>query len=340
MRTLELPRTTCGWGTGTAKTFRNQSYILMDKWGTNLQNPTNNICKIHVPDTGYSMIQADQSGAEALIVAYLCRAGNFRNLFLCNIKPHVYVALHVFQSQLEKRLGHSLSDYTTATISGLKSISGWKDVSDIIKSSDGWDAYERYYFIAKMICHASNYAATAGALQKHILVKSDGVLALPKRDCERFLSVYHSLFPEIREWHALVEDELKSTGELVNLFGFPRKFFGPLSNYKTIKEALAFVPQSTVGCITNMAFVEVQDWLEHNPEVEWDLLNNKHDSVMMQAPHEEALVCAALLQSCMQRPLISPRGEKFQMKSEVSLGRNWAKYDEKTNPLGLKETKI
>ena len=70
-----------------------------------------------------------------------------------------------------------------------------------IASSDHWPSEERYYYIAKMICHASNYGIEPFALQLNILIKSEGTIVLTLKQAKAFLDLYHSLFPEIREWH-------------------------------------------------------------------------------------------------------------------------------------------
>ena len=48
-------------------------------------------------DTLRVLLQRDQSGAEALIVAYDSEPRDYRQLFIHNVKPHVYVALKLFK---------------------------------------------------------------------------------------------------------------------------------------------------------------------------------------------------------------------------------------------------
>src|SRR6266852_2942552 len=99
---LNLPRNTCQWGNCLTLSFRNNSRKVFGTYGTNLQNPTDRICRIYKADEGKILCQVDQSGAEALITAYLCRPGNLRELFIQGINPHVYTALNIFNSQLSK----------------------------------------------------------------------------------------------------------------------------------------------------------------------------------------------------------------------------------------------
>jgi DNA polymerase I-like protein with 3'-5' exonuclease and polymerase domains len=105
------------------------------------------------------------------------------------------------------------------------------------------------------------------------------------------------------------------------------------------KEAYSWIPQSTVGCITNIAWVKMQDYIEtHNKN--WDLLINCHDSILMQAPLAERDEAAKVLQSFMTMPLTATDGiTQYRMKSEVCSGLNWSKKSS-TNPEGMDEIKL
>lgn len=308
-------------------------------FGSNLQNPSDAICRIYQPPPGYSFVQCDESGADALIVAYLCRKGKYRALFENGIKPHTFLALHLFQKQLEIKLQLDLKPYIFSPIESLSQVPGWKEVAKKIKDSDGWSPKERYYFIGKKTIHSSSYGMRGPTFQMDVLKESEGEVILTLKEANHYLGFFHELFPEIQEWQVETQTIIRETRTLYNLFGYPRYFNGPLGD-KLFKEAYAYVPQSTVAVISNMAFVEMQDWLDHNPEAEWDMLNQKHDSTMAQSPTEEAYFCGALMKTLMERPLVNHRGEHFNMKAEVSIGKNWSKHRDDSNPEGMKEIKL
>lgn len=339
-----MPRNTCNYVISGTLSFRLGSRKVLRRWGTNLQNIEKSARHIYIPDKGKVFVQVDQSGAEALIVAYLCEPGNFRDLFIHGVKPHVFVGLHNFKTQWK--------DYYTATgvsnppdidemcklsIPELKKHRDFKEVDKLIKSSDNWPSEKRYYYIAKMICHASNYGMRAGAFQLNVLEKSKGKIALAKIEAQNYLTTYHTLFPEIHGWHREVERQITETHYLFNLFGFPRYFFFAQTNPSDnlLKEAYAQVPQSTVGCITHIAATEMYSYIERERKY-WDLLANTHDSYLLQCPIGEQDTCAKIAQEFMNQELISPKGEKFRMKSEAQYGYNWAPASAK-NPNGLRE---
>lgn len=66
----------------------------------------------------------------------------------------------------------------------------------------------------------------------------------------------------------------------------------------------------------------------------WDILNNKHDSYLIQCPLEDVKECAKISTEFMGQELTAPDGTKFRMKSEALAGYNWAPAGPK-NPRGL-----
>jgi len=124
---------------------------------------------------------------------------------------------------------------------------------------------------------------------------------------------------------------------LKNLFGYPRQFFGPFSP-ECFRDAISWVPQSTVGVITHIAITKYEQFVHEN-KLNWDVLNCGHDSFLTQCPSDEWEDNLKVMGDCLNQTLLSPWGETFQMKSEGQVGENWAPYDEQYNPTGLKEVK-
>lgn len=317
-----MARNTTGYKLAGTETFRISSAKLLSRWGGNLQNVEKSLRKIYIPDEGKTFVQVDQSGAEALVVAYLCRAGKFRQLFNVGIKSHVYVALNLFADVWKAKLPEiDINEYLCATIDKLTTLPKWKELDKLIKSSDLWPSAERYYYMAKQVCHSANYSIGANEFALNVLKNSEGQIALTSLQAGTFLAKYNTLFPEIKNWHLEIQLALKMTRTLRNLQGFPRRFYGPLID-KTFKEAYAFVPQSTVGTITNIAVTTLQRFIEQE-KLDWDILTSTHDSYLVQCPPAEAEACASKMKEFIEQCLVNSRGEEFRMKSEASIGPNW-----------------
>lgn len=328
------------------KYYRLASKSLFGLYGSNMQNVDKATRKIYKPRLGYILNQRDQSGAEALIVAYLCKKGNFRDLFLNKIKPHCYVALHVFpeiwQEEIDKTtldIKCDIDELLACDIPSLKKHPFWQSVDSIIKSSDDWKDRPRYYYIAKQICHSSNYGVGPGMFSLNTLEKSKGKVIITLDDAKKFLDIYHSLFPEIREWHREVEEQVRTTRYLYNLFGNPIYFSGDSESTTEQKEWYAAIAQSTVGIITRLAVTNNQRYIEEH-SLKWDILQDNHDSYVIQTPIDEHLECHRIMKEFIEPELTSPRGEKFRMRSEGASGFNWSPYSEKYNLEGLKNVDV
>ena len=145
----------------------------------------------------------------------------------------------------------------------------------------------------------------------------------------------HSLLPEIREWHFRIQKLYRQTKTLRNLFGFPYQvtdFIGDDYN-----ELYAFVPQSTVGTLTNIACTEFQDYIEEN-KLDWHLLGNCHDSFLAQVSDNEIKQCSFIMKRFIEKEFESPVDKvRFTTKSEVQVGKNWGPYHEIENPQGSHE---
>lgn len=366
------------------KTFRRSSTKILGKWGGNVQNVEKGMREIYQSDgwnesqierlifwlqTGDTsvfteeelfnirvLLQVDQSGAEALIVAYDCEPLNYRKLFIYNVKPHVYVALKLFKDIWKKKASeHGLSitsetinELCNTPIEKLKLNPYWKDLDILIKDSDNWPLTERYYYLAKQTVHSANYGIGTNTFIMNVLEKSGGKIVIDKHKGEYFLGTYRSLFPEIPERCQRIERQVDETKMLFNMFGFPFTVTDYNVMNTSLKDLYAWGPQSTVGEITRIAFSRFQEWIEDSKKP-YDILQDNHDSYLAQCPLTEITLCKQTMQKFMNQELTSPiDGVKFNMKSECQVGFNWSPMkfskdengiDKTVNPLGLREVK-
>lgn len=281
--------------------------------------------RLYIPDEGKVFCQPDQDGAEARIVAYLCEKGKYRELFDNDIKVHSFVSLHMFYDKWVKE--DSTLDYESLRSTSIKELHShpqWKAFNKLAKTSDTWPAQKRYYYLAKQTSHSANYGIKGPTFQMNVLEKSGGKIALSRKEADFFLCFYRQLFPEIPKWNYETARILHSTKILFNLFGHPRLFTGREISSSFDQEGYAFVPQSTVGELTHMAFRDVQLYIEENHK-NWDLLVNTHDGLLAQLPQEEQEEFTTVVTNAFGRELTSPRGEKFRMKIEIKTnGKDWS----------------
>lgn len=370
-------RNTTDYKLAGVKTFRRSSKKLIGGHGGNLQNIEKGMRAIYEPD-GFNdkveakckywlqtgdvsvfteeelftirvFLQVDQSGAEALIVAYDCDARDYRLLFENSVKPHVYVALKLFVDKWKsKAQEHGLSitqetidELYNTPIPLLKKNPSWRDLDLLIKDSDNWGLTERYYYLAKQTVHSANYDIQEGTFIMNILEKSGGKIVIKKDIGKLFLNTYRSLFPEIPERCERVRRQVEETKMLYNMHGHPYS----ITDYNIIgtamKDCYAWGPQSTVGEITRIAFSRLQEWIESAARP-FDILADTHDSYLVQCPLVDVLECKQKMQEFMNQRFTSPiDGVEFNMKSECQVGFNWSPAklleDPPKNVLGLQE---
>jgi hypothetical protein len=319
--TIDRSLYTCGWKIHGANTYRLSSAKLLGNWGGNCQNPDNRLMERIIPRPGNLFLQCDQAGAEALIMAHLARPGRMRELFKCGIKPHTYLALHIF---IKKYAGtadnpHPKERYWMKSGAELKALPEWKALDKLIKNSD------KEYAIGKMTCHAKNYDMKWMTFIINVLERTDGEIVLSASEGKTFLEMFDQVFPEIIELQDEIRGIVQSTRTLRNLFGHPKRFVQPLrSSYE--RQWLAFIPQSTVGVLAVRAAIGIRNELKKEKlDQEILLVNNKHDSLLLDCPPKHEQYGVDLLQRHMAQELQTPKGETFRMGVEVSKGYSWSK---------------
>jgi len=274
MINLSYPRFTGLYKVHGTKSFRLASSKLFG-FGSNLQNLAKSVAEILIPDEGMSLVKMDQAGAEARVVAYCCLPGPYRELFEHGVKCHSFVAMHLFKDRFKPS-----KEALEASPKKLSQMEEW--TNHLAKRIAGSG---KPYDIGKMVSHASNYGIAGTEFAINCLDKSRGTLVISNREAQLFIDTYLDLFPEIAKWQAETINRVKTERVLRNLFGYPRQFNQTLSE-SYFKEALSFIPQSTVGVLNNRVFADMQDYID-GAQRQWILLQNLHDSIMMECPHRE-----------------------------------------------------
>lgn len=168
--------------------------------------------------------------------------------------------------------------------------------------------------LAKTLVHAANYGIGARKFSKHI-GKSEA-------EARELLNQYYALYPSIKRWHMEVEDRIGKTRILRTPLGRARMFFGRWGP-DLVREAIAYVPQSTVSDIINMGIVEASD----NLPPQWELLLQVHDSILMQVPEGTAMEqVVRFIRHYFEFP-VEIEGRQMVIPVDIKWGYNWAKME-------------
>lgn len=320
---------TCSWKIAGPDTMRLASSKLLGSIGCNLQNTSETLMRCVIPRDGCIFIQPDQSGAEALIVAMEAPKGRFRRLFELNIKVHSYMALQIFTEKFKG--SYSPARYKSVDPDTFIGYSEYKDLLKSIASS------KKEYGLGKLVIHAKNYSMGPKTFQLNVLEHSEGETVLSAKEAKEFLATHEVIFPEIMEWQAIIRGQVAGCRMLRNLFGYPRRFEHIWTD-ELERQALAFIPQSTVGVLTTLTYTDLWHYIKKN-RLPWFLRNNKHDSLLLETPDQPEHIehGIAKCKEFIGRPLRSTHGEEYSMKVGISIGHNWGHYHITDNLDGMKE---
>lgn len=245
-----------------------------------------NVRKLFIPDEGMGIFDMDLDRADLQVVVW---ESNDEEL------------------KAALRLGVDLHLLNAGSIFGIKELNRENLLDpEFLKYAKRTYAKQRQF--CKAWVHGTNYGG-----KDRTMASTVGITVAEN---ERFRLRWFGEHPGIRKWHESTELQLTRHRYVENRFGYRYTFFGRVEG--ALPEALAWVPQSTVGCVINRAWDNIDKQV---PEVQ--MLLQMHDSLVGQLPHElsEALLprvqAAARVVIPYDDPLIIPTGINY---SPISWG--------------------
>lgn len=297
---------------GGAWTGRMSSNKDHHQRGANLQNIAERHRDIFIADPGYKLVYADYKQAESNTVAHL--AGDEKY-----IEAHAIGDVHTYVT----RLVWPELPWT------------WDIKKDkkIAKQNPEWDQApgHEYRFQSKRIQHGSNYGLSPFGIAM--------IAHIPQAAAEQAQGNYYKAFPMIPAWQNWNGSQVKEQLPLYNPLGRRIMLFGRPWDGHTLKQGLAFQPQSTVADLVNIAMWRI--WKELEPEG-LQLLAQVHDALLFQYPEDrEDLLYRALELMKIDIPIKGVDGKMrtMQIEVEAAVGRNW-RHKSEDNPEGIEEIEI
>lgn len=262
--------------------------------GTNLQNITDELRRMFIPDPGYKLAYLDLEQAESRAVAYISGDANY-------IKACESGDLHTTVCQMT-----------------------WENIKTREQANEPFYRHLSYRDMAKKLGHGSNYYGQPKTMAKHAKI--------PVQVAEDFQQRYFKAFPGIREWHKRVAAQLQVHGYLTTALGRQRYFLGRRWDDTTLREAIAFEPQSIIGETLNLYLWRLWRYV---PEI--TNLAQIHDAVLIQYKKgiENEIIPVCLHQA--RIPIKFPCGDLI-IPSSTEVGFNWGKLKQ-DNPFGLAKWK-
>jgi len=285
---------------GGTETGRLSSSSSADGTGSNLQNIESSLRRVFIADKGKVLCVIDLEQAESREVGWLC--GTLFNDW-------------TYLNACEE------GDLHTTTCRLIWPKLPWTgEKSDRAIAEQNFYRHYSYRDMSKRGGHGTTYYGKPHTMARHLKV--------PARLMEEFQAAFFGAYPAIHKWHGWVAAELQTVQRIITPWGRERQFFGRPGDDTTLREAIAYSPQSSTADRTNSGLLAI--W-KNLPQVE--LLAQTHDSVTFQFELSllEEVVPIAL--QCMEIP-ISHNGRIMIVPGEAKVGFNWGYRHDDRKPIG------
>lgn len=256
------------------------------------------------------------------------RQKKFRNIFIPHKDDHVFVACDAVQAEAyvvawlsdDEELirtfleGKDLHTYTAAQMFGIPEEAVTKEQRTI----------------GKRIRHACNYSMSKVTLAE--------IMDVSQAEAAGLIERYHMTNPALRSnYFPKIEEAIRRRGFLVTPLGRRRIFTGRITDAKTMREAFAFIPQSTVGDLTIKALCDFYYHFKDDPEISIAL--QIHDENVFEAPIRKARQCALVMKELMERKMevtsVTGKTRDLVIPCDFKIGYNLAPASDE-NPRGLR----
>jgi DNA polymerase I-like protein with 3'-5' exonuclease and polymerase domains/uracil-DNA glycosylase len=244
-----------------------------------------NVKTLFIPDPGFTFFDCDLDRADLQVVAWEADDEDLKSALRRRVDIHLHSARAVYNLPI--------SD------------------DELLETHPNFPETKAKYYakrqITRQVVHATNYVGSARTVSANF--------GIPYHEVERFQLRWFSIHPGIKRWHERVAAQLKTHKYVDNRFGFRRYSFDRID--AELPEAIAWVPQSTVGHFINQIWLNVYHQL---PDVQ--VLLQVHDSLAGQFPSNIAVLYKAQILDIAKRvsvpyddPLVIPLSIKTSAKS-------------------------
>lgn len=264
--------------------------IILPYGSGNLQNIPPEARKMYRAKPGWKIIQADYSQAEAVVVAYLTGDQKLKKMFEESFGL----------SKSEK----SLFDIHKMTIAQMLGI----QVEQVTKDQRT---------AGKTVRHASNYSAGPQVLANRLGIKLS--------EAKMLMEMYHKANPNLRTWYQSIQQELKRSRTLINLFGRKHRFLDRWGD-SLFRSSYSYIPQSTVGDLLNHALLKLYNSIK-GIDYEVIILLQLHDALYTMVEEYNVDKTIRLMRDNMMIPL-QHGNENFTIDCDFKVGDSWAEGED------------
>ncbi len=264
--------------------------IILPYGSGNLQNIPPEARKMYRAEPGWKIIQADYSQAEAVVVAHLTGDQKLMKMFVDS-----------FGLSKDEKKSYDIHKMTIALMLGC-------DPSEVTPEQRT---------AGKTIRHAASYSAGPQVLANRLGIKM--------KQAKELMELYHKANPHLKMWYQQIQEELKRSRTLTNLFGRKHRFLDRWGD-SLFRSAYSYIPQSTVGDLLNTALLKIY---YNIPKLDYTLniLLQLHDAVYITVEEQNVMEAIKCLRKNMLITL-QHNNIEFQIDMDFKVGDSWAEGED------------
>jgi hypothetical protein len=183
--------------------------------------------------------------------------------------------------------------------------------------------------VSKTLGHGTSYCGKPPQMSKHSHIEIKLI--------EHYQEVFFDAFPEIAKWHRWVAEQVQTTGEITTMLDRTRRFYGRPNDDSTIREAVAYEPQSVAADYCNRALLRLHNMVLAQ-EFPATIRLSKHDELVVSCLESLEEPMLAIMREQMEEhiTLTSPGGKirDWFVPAEAESGWNLGRKSE-INPNGI-----
>lgn len=299
--------------------------------GLNFQNLDPTFKQFIVADPGYVFIEIDKAKAEWVATAYASGDARMIQAVESGEDVHVHTASLMFGVSKEtikkeaKLIGH-LTD-PDLILQHRKEL-----VPEIFDEANFLPRSMTCRQAGKKSNHGLNYIMG----YKRFALENE----MPEKESKQMVQLYRETYCNLPLWWESVERQMGRNRTVENCFGRRVRLMGEF-DHQLKKDAVAFIPQSTVADLINRGMIQIYE--DTSPKMYPISLGAQvHDSILFQYPIQNWNEIASAIAKCHEylNPTMKYGGREFHIDSDVKIGLNWGSFHKDNNPQGMVEVEL
>ena len=259
---------------------------------------------------GYKIVSVDLQTAEVYVAAVLSGDKELQKVFIDNADFHSTIAKRVFDLPCE--------------------------VDEVKK------LYPDLRQSAKTVTFSILYQAGPYNLFEQVngYIRDNKLdLVFTMKDAEDAIKAYFREFPQLKKWIENNKEKIAKQGYIYSAFGRKRRLPNVRSDDQAtaahaIRSGLNFLVQSPASDVNLLAAIDMQDWLDQNPQIDAKMFALVHDSILAEVKIENIEEYTKALGGFIQRDRgvsinkSTPIGYEFEVHQDYSMGKFDKDYSE------------